>query len=56
MAAPPERVWALWADASMWPKWHKRIASAKLDGPLELGATAKIRFKGSLVATEFRVT
>ena len=55
IAAEPERIWALWADAAQWPRWHHNIKSATLDGPLRVGAIARIRFKGSLRPTTFRV-
>lgn len=33
-----------YADADAWPTWNAEIKSARLDGPLALGATAKIIF------------
>ena len=56
VAAPPDRIWALWADAEQWPRWHHNIENATLDGPLRVGATARIRFKHSLRPITFRVT
>ena len=42
---PAEVVWArAYADASAWPRWNGALASAELDGPLAVGATARIRF------------
>ena len=42
---PPAAVWArAYADAEAWPKWNAEIKSAHLDGPLALGAEAKIVF------------
>lgn len=48
-AASPAEVWAkTYADAAAWPRWNAELKSAKLDGPLRLGATAKIVFKTGL--------
>ena len=48
-AASPADVWKkAYADAAAWPKWNGELKSAKLDGPLRLGATAKIVFKTGL--------
>jgi len=42
---PPAAVWErAYADAEAWPKWNAEIKSARLDGPLALGAKAKIVF------------
>jgi hypothetical protein len=42
---PPAAIWGqAYADAEAWPKWNAEIKSARLDGPLALGATAKIIF------------
>lgn len=47
--ASPADVWAkAYADASAWPNWNAELKSAELDGPLRLGATAKIVFKTGL--------
>jgi hypothetical protein len=41
----PASVWQkAYADASAWPKWNAEIKRASLDGPLALGARAKIVF------------
>jgi hypothetical protein len=54
-AAPAEAIWtSAYADASAWPRWNREIASAELDGPLSLGARAKVRFKTGL-RLRFRV-
>jgi hypothetical protein len=46
---PPSTVWEqAYADASAWPRWNDELKSAKLDGPLRLGATAKIAFETGL--------
>jgi hypothetical protein len=37
-----------YADASAWPKWNAEIKRAGLDGPLALGATARIVFRTGL--------
>ncbi|HEU4944956.1 MAG TPA: SRPBCC family protein [Solirubrobacterales bacterium] len=42
---PPAEIWrGAYADAAVWPKWNAEIKRAELDGPLALGATAKIAF------------
>ncbi len=42
---PPSEVWRrAYADATAWPKWNAEIKRASLDGPLALGAEAKIVF------------
>ncbi len=41
----PASVWErAYADAAAWPKWNAEIKRAQLDGPLALGARAKIVF------------
>ncbi len=48
-AASPADVWeTAYADAAAWPKWNEELKSARLDGSLRLGATAKIVFKTGL--------
>lgn len=47
--ASPGSVWeTAYADASAWPAWNDELKSAELDGPLALGATARIVFKTGL--------
>ena len=47
--ASPADIWEkAYADASAWPAWNAELKSAELDGPLRLGATAKIVFKTGL--------
>ena len=42
-------VWdAAYADAAAWPRWNRALASARLDGPLAVGATARVRFRTGL--------
>jgi hypothetical protein len=51
----PAAVWRdAYADAGAWPRWNSEIRSAKLDGPLALGATARIVFRTGL-RLRFRV-
>jgi Polyketide cyclase / dehydrase and lipid transport len=51
----PAQVWTrAYVDADAWPRWNDELKSAKLDGPLRLGATAKIAFKTGL-RLRFRV-
>jgi hypothetical protein len=43
--ATPASIWEkAYADATAWPQWNAEIKRAELDGPLALGATAKIVF------------
>lgn len=42
---PPSEVWRrAYVDPDAWPKWNAEIKRASLDGPLALGAEAKIVF------------
>ncbi|MDX6602896.1 MAG: hypothetical protein QOF13_2098 [Solirubrobacterales bacterium] len=51
----PASIWQkAYADASAWPRWNTEIKRASLDGPLVLGATAKIVFSTGL-RLRFRV-
>jgi Polyketide cyclase / dehydrase and lipid transport len=49
---------AIWerayADAGAWPEWNRELKRARLDGPLALGATARIVFRTGL-RLRFRV-
>lgn len=42
------------ADASAWPRWNAELRQASLDGPLALGATARLVFRSGL-RLRFRV-
>jgi len=45
----PAAVWrGAYAEAEAWPRWNKELKSARLDGPLALGATARIVFRTGL--------
>lgn len=45
----PTAVWKrAYADAGAWPEWNAEIKRATLDGPLNLGAKAKIAFNTGL--------
>lgn len=45
----PTSVWEkAYANAEAWPKWNAEIKRARLDGPLALGAKAKIVFRTGL--------
>lgn len=51
----PAAVWAkAYANADAWPKWSAEIRRASLDGPLALGAKARIVF-GTGLRLRFRV-
>ena len=45
IGAPPEAVWALWADASRWPEWNDQLESGELHGDLAVGIEATVKFK-----------
>lgn len=45
----PAAIWEnAYADAAAWPEWSAEIKSASLNGPLSLGATARIVFRTGL--------
>jgi len=45
----PALVWErAYADAGAWPTWNPEIRQASLDGPLAVGATARIVFRTGL--------
>jgi len=51
----PAAVWEkAYASADAWPRWNAEIKRASLDGPLALGATARIVF-GTGLRLRFRV-
>jgi Polyketide cyclase / dehydrase and lipid transport len=51
----PAAVWSrAYADAAAWPQWNAAIERATLDGPLALGAKARIVF-GTGLRLRFRV-
>ena len=42
-------VWTrAYADVGAWPRWNGALAAAELDGPFEVGATARVRFRTGL--------
>jgi polyketide cyclase/dehydrase/lipid transport protein len=48
-SASSAAVWErAYADADAWLKWNPELRRAELDGPLRLGATARIAFKTGL--------
>ena len=51
----PGAIWGkAYADAEAWPEWNDEIQRARLGGPLELGAEARIVFRTGL-RLRFRV-
>ena len=46
VAAPPARIFALWADAAAWPSWDPDLESAALDGPFASGSTGVLKPRG----------
>jgi hypothetical protein len=51
----PAAVWKqAYVDADAWPRWNAEIERASLDGPLALGAQARIAFRTGL-RLRFRV-
>lgn len=43
--AEPAAIWSLWADAKRWPEWNDQLESGELEGPLEVGGNATVKFK-----------
>lgn len=41
-----EAIWAIWADVEKWGEWNPDIATARIDGPFEVGATITMQPHG----------
>jgi Polyketide cyclase / dehydrase and lipid transport len=47
--AGPSLMWErCYADPAAWPEWNRELASARLEGPFEVGTVAHVRFKTGL--------
>ncbi len=41
--APPEAIFARWADMESWPEWDEALAWIRLDGPFVAGMTGELK-------------
>lgn len=48
LRAPPDAVWRVWTDLSSYGEWAPSFAWAKLDGPLEVGSTVKLKLSNGI--------
>jgi hypothetical protein len=51
----PEGIWALYEDASTWPRWDAQAELITRDGPFEAGTTGTMKFVGQ-DPFEYRLT
>ena len=47
VAASPETVFALWADAPSWPDWDPGLERAALEGPFADGSEGRLKAHGA---------
>jgi uncharacterized protein YndB with AHSA1/START domain len=45
IGAPPDAIWALWADVDRWPDWNEQIQRVEVDGELRVGAELRIKLR-----------
>jgi uncharacterized protein YndB with AHSA1/START domain len=45
-SASKEAIYRLWADPTSWPKWDPQILSVRMNGPIKVGATGKLKGAG----------
>ena len=47
--APPELVWAEWADVATWPAWNAGVVAIELEGPFRTGTWFTMRLPDGTV-------
>jgi ligand-binding SRPBCC domain-containing protein len=54
-SAPPERVWAHYADPTAWPVWDHETEHVSVEGPMDVGVRGRLKPRGG-PATSFVFT